>query len=327
MTPLKLQAASLVLLAAALRAVHAHGQVHSVITNYGTYQAADAYQAVDPTSPLRKLNTYGPANFTTPDITCGPGGNTPVANLAQADAGSLVTFDWQDWNSVHPGPVMTYIAECTGGCASFKGDTGNVWVKIDQDGYNPSRGDLAWGEEVIRLEDSIYSVTIPAGLKPGQCILRHEILGLHVAGELYGAQFYPNCLQVEIVKGGTVELPAGIPMPGSYDPYDPGILVQLYTITPTTPNYTIPGGPVLLPGGSGDWAQSEYGGGATSVPLPPPPPPTSISSLPPSSGTSQPTGTAVAKYGQCGGQTWTGSTNCVAGTTCTALNAYYSQCL
>ena len=24
--------------------------------------------------------------------------------------------------------VMTYIAECTGGCANFKGDTGNVWV-------------------------------------------------------------------------------------------------------------------------------------------------------------------------------------------------------
>lgn len=40
---------------------------------------------------------------------------------------------------------------------------------------NPSRGDLAWGEEVIRLESSKYSVTVPAGLKNGQYILRHEV--------------------------------------------------------------------------------------------------------------------------------------------------------
>nr|AAM22493.1 family 61 endoglucanase [Phanerodontia chrysosporium] len=329
MTPLKLQAASLVLLAASLRSVEGHGQVHSVITNYATYPAADAYQAVDPTSPLRKLNTYGPANFTSPENTCGPGGNTPVTPMAKADAGSLVTFDWQDWNSVHPGPVMTYIAECTGGCANFKGDTGNVWVKIDQDGYNPSRGDLAWGEEVIRLEGSKYSVTIPAGLKPGQYLLRHEILGLHVASQANGAQFYPNCLQVEIVNGGNVELPEGIPLPGSYDPYDPGILVQLYKITPTTPNYTIPGGPVLLPGGSGDWAQDVFGTGSVSSSAPAPPPTSFSTSTPLSTISSAPTSSVVlvAKYGQCGGLTYTGPTTCVSGTTCTALNDYYSQCL
>ncbi|SJL04726.1 related to endo-1,4-beta-xylanase [Armillaria ostoyae] len=37
--------------------------------------------------------------------------------------------------------------------------------------------------------------------------------------------------------------------------------------------------------------------------------------------------TAVAVWGQCGGIGWTGSTVCDAGTTCTVLNAYYSQCL
>jgi lytic cellulose monooxygenase (C1-hydroxylating) len=71
MTPLKIQAASLVFLATTLRLVKGHGQVHSVITSSGPYQAADAYQAADPTSPLRKLNTYGPANFTDSEITCG----------------------------------------------------------------------------------------------------------------------------------------------------------------------------------------------------------------------------------------------------------------
>jgi rhamnogalacturonan acetylesterase len=39
------------------------------------------------------------------------------------------------------------------------------------------------------------------------------------------------------------------------------------------------------------------------------------------------TGTAVAKYGQCGGANYSGSTTCVAGSTCTFSNTYYSQCL
>ncbi|KAI0682529.1 hypothetical protein C8T65DRAFT_624476 [Cerioporus squamosus] len=38
-------------------------------------------------------------------------------------------------------------------------------------------------------------------------------------------------------------------------------------------------------------------------------------------------GQPIAKYGQCGGQGWTGSTTCAAGTTCQKLNDYYSQCL
>ncbi|KDR76291.1 hypothetical protein GALMADRAFT_140006 [Galerina marginata CBS 339.88] len=36
---------------------------------------------------------------------------------------------------------------------------------------------------------------------------------------------------------------------------------------------------------------------------------------------------SVAVYGQCGGQTYTGSTVCDAGSTCVYSNAYYSQCL
>ncbi|RFU24712.1 hypothetical protein B7463_g11626, partial [Scytalidium lignicola] len=42
--------------------------------------------------------------------------------------------------------------------------------------------------------------------------------------------------------------------------------------------------------------------------------------------TSQPAGT-VPKWGQCGGQTYSGPTVCAAGSTCTYSNPYYSQCL
>jgi cellulase len=38
------------------------------------------------------------------------------------------------------------------------------------------------------------------------------------------------------------------------------------------------------------------------------------------------TGT-VKKYGQCGGKTYAGATSCESGSTCTAMNDYYSQCV
>jgi len=38
-------------------------------------------------------------------------------------------------------------------------------------------------------------------------------------------------------------------------------------------------------------------------------------------------GPTAPKYGQCGGQGWTGATVCAAGSTCKVSNQYYSQCL
>ena len=43
--------------------------------------------------------------------------------------------------------------------------------------------------------------------------------------------------------------------------------------------------------------------------------------------TSTGSGGNLAEWAQCGGLTWGGSGTCVAGTTCTYFNPYYSQCL
>ncbi|KAF9077616.1 concanavalin A-like lectin/glucanase domain-containing protein [Rhodocollybia butyracea] len=56
-------------------------------------------------------------------------------------------------------------------------------------------------------------------------------------------------------------------------------------------------------------------------------PPTNSTSPPASGPTSGPTGGTSAEWGQCGGIGWKGPTSCVAGTTCVAASAYYSQCL
>ncbi|KAI0275209.1 glycosyl hydrolase family 61-domain-containing protein [Gloeopeniophorella convolvens] len=344
---------SLCVFLSALPAVQGHGQVHTVYTTSpaATWVAADAYANANASSPLRKLNTYGPvSDFTTPEITCGPGGNVPVSVLAEVHAGSVVTFDWGSWSSDHPGPVMTYIASCgSGGCANFKGDSGAVWVKIDQDSYNPNRANLPWGESFLHLTPSQYLVTVPSGLANGEYILRHELLGLHVAGQYMGAQFYPNCLQIKVTNGGSTALPTGIALPGAYDPNDTnGVLVQLWQIEAGLSCYTAPGGTVLLPGATGDWGCATKSGcgytcGATTSTISTVTS-SSISSTTASSSTtskssssstksstssapsSTQTGT-VQKYGQCGGSSYTGPTTCISGTTCTYSNPYYSQCL
>jgi len=43
-------------------------------------------------------------------------------------------------------------------------------------------------------------VTIPATLKPGLYIVRHEILSIHIANR---AQFYPECAHLNITGNGT----------------------------------------------------------------------------------------------------------------------------
>ncbi|KAG8839308.1 hypothetical protein FRC20_006066, partial [Serendipita sp. 405] len=208
--------------------------------------------------PIRKLDTYGPAApFTGTAITCGSGGNNAAAVVAPVAAGSVVTFDWGSWTS-------SYIAACPSGCASFKGESGNVWVKIQQEGYVASRTP-PWAEQLIEQGGQSghgkWSITIPSTLPNGEYILRHEILGLHVAGELNGAQFYPNCVQIKITGGGNVALPSGVAFPGAYQPNDPGILIQLWTVSATNPAYTIPGGPILY--GNGAVATSAANGSSS----------------------------------------------------------------
>jgi cellulase len=110
-----------------------------------------------------------------------------------------------------------------------------------------------------------------------------------------------DCVQIQVTDGGSVQLPTGIPLPGSYNPNDTsGILLQLWQIqaNPSQLFYIAPGGPgecsvllhptlhltlwtVLLPGGTGDWGRATYGGD----PQPP---------LSGSSSASKPTSTATS---------------------------------
>lgn len=131
------------------------------------------------------------------------------------------TLLWDQWNSAHSGPVLDYIARCPNDdCSTFKGDSGAVWVKIGQLAYNPNAAGQPWASDFLRERGAKWDVTIPSGLAPGSYLLRHEILGLHVAGQRFGAQFYPSCTHINIIQGGSTSLPSGVALPGAYDPDD-----------------------------------------------------------------------------------------------------------
>lgn len=131
--------------------------------------------------------------------------------------------------------------------------------------------------------------------------------------------------QLTISGSGTAN-PAGVSLPGAYSASDPGILINIYAPLST---YIAPG-PAVYSGGSTKSAGSPCSGVETGTAPGPPytptggtsPPATSASvpggststttTAPPAGTTSStPGGCTVAKYGQCGGQPYSGCTTCV----------------
>jgi len=115
-------------------------------------------------------------------------------------------------------------------------------------------GELLWTWYVhTRISHSIHQailitlqvdVKIPTDIAPGDYLLRAEVIALHVAGGLNGAQFYPSCYQITVAGSGSAS-PAGVSFPGAYKNTDPGILVDIHAKLST---YIDPG-PTVYAGG------------------------------------------------------------------------------
>lgn len=135
-----------------------------------------------------------------------------------------------------------------------------------------------------------------------------------------------ECAQINVVGGSGTASPQTYSIPGIYKATDPGILINIYSMTPSS-QYTIPGPPVFSCGNNG-------GGGN----------PSSSSAAPPVTSTAKPTSfststvaastssaatggcTPTAQWQQCGGINFTGCKTCAAPYTCKVINDYYSQC-
>ena len=76
------------------------------------------------------------------------------------------------------------------------------------------------------MNGDTYSTHLPNNLAPGQYMVRHEIIGLHIANSPGGAEFYPSCTQIT-VSGNQTGVPGSndtVALPGAYSDTEPGIL-------------------------------------------------------------------------------------------------------
>jgi len=230
--------------------VAAHGTVSGIVvdgTYYEGYNPSMQYMSPPPvliawSTPTDLDNGFVPTtSYNGPDVICHkvatPGGlEAPVA------AGKSVELIWTPWPSSHHGPVIDYMANCNGPCETVDKTT-LKWFKIDQGGLLSGYDPGTWVTDVLIANNNSWTVVIPPDLETGNYVLRHEIIALHAASQVNGAQDYPFCFNLAVTGTGTAS-PAGISAEDFYTPTDPGILFNIYTSFTT---YPIPG-PTLYSG-------------------------------------------------------------------------------
>ena len=239
--------------------VSAHGRVQGIVAGGKWYQGYDpSFQYQDPPPTVigwsipqdQDLGFVAPDAYSNPDIICHKGA-TPAGTSAKVAAGGTVELQWTDWPESHHGPVLDYLAKCSGSCSNAE-KSSLKFFKIDEGGLiDGASSPGKWASDQLIANNQSWTVTIPKSIAPGNYVLRHEIIALHSAGDANGAQNYPQCINLQITGSGS-DSPAGIPATQFYKPTDPGILVNIYT---TMKKYIIPGPPV-------------YGGGSGSSPQP-----------------------------------------------------------
>ncbi|EIW62723.1 glycoside hydrolase family 61 protein [Trametes versicolor FP-101664 SS1] len=226
----------------AVSQVSAHGGVLSYQINGQHYQGFVPYNTpAGQTSIQREWDSYNP--ITTPtdaSLAC----NTNGASLGSAQqsatvpAGSKVTAYWNQWEHAI-GPVMVYMANCNGACTTATPSSLN-WFKIEESGLlSGSLANGQWAQGQLIADNSSWTTTIPASLKAGEYLLRHELLAIHTSNQ---PQFYPECAQLKVTGSGSAQ-PSGsylVKFPGAYKMSDPGVGIDVYS-QPNVYTYQIPG--------------------------------------------------------------------------------------
>ncbi|KAJ6476885.1 glycoside hydrolase family 61 protein [Mycena sanguinolenta] len=232
---------SLVLcLCSILTVVRGHGYVQQITAGSAVYTGylpyTDPYYK-QPQRIVRSIPGNGPVtDLSLIDVQCngwsdgGVIGSTPAPLYATIAAGTTLGLNWTAWPDSHIGPMITYMALAPTNITAWKPGNAAVWFKVAESGKTAAG--LWASTDLLTASNSIYSFTIPAKLKPGQYIIRHEIIALHVAYTYPGAQVYPSCIQVQVTGSGTAFPPASslVAFPGAYTATTPGTQITAYPI-------------------------------------------------------------------------------------------------
>jgi hypothetical protein len=114
------------------------------------------------------------------------------------------------------------------------------------------------------VNGSPVSVTLPTQITPGDYLVRHELIALHLATTVGGAEFYPSCTQIRVGGSQTDTPNQTVSFPGAYTDNDPGIYDP--SVYSNGALYTFPGGPVSNLASPADMSGQLSGNGSSSSP-------------------------------------------------------------
>jgi cellulase len=225
--------------------VSAHGFIQQITTSTGqVYNGWDPISSNTSTPPYPLVawsaSNQGngfvpPSQFNSSNITCHDNA-LPGALHVNVSAGDTLTLKWNEWPVSHVGTVMTYMASCNNTCAEANKDSLS-WVKIDElawlnsTGWEETNLGGTWATDVLIANNFSWIVKIPKRLAAGHYVLRHEIIALHVAEKLDGAQAYPQCVNLRVERGDSTKakhLGSGVRGTKLYGAADEGILVNVH---------------------------------------------------------------------------------------------------
>ncbi|KAJ2923060.1 hypothetical protein H1R20_g14034, partial [Candolleomyces eurysporus] len=98
------------------------------------------------------------------------------------------------------GLMITYLADCGKVLCSKFDSTKPRWCKIHQVGKKPNGGE--WFQANL-MQGGKVSAKLPENIQPGNYLVQHKIITLHLAQNQEGAEFYPACTQLHIGGSGT----------------------------------------------------------------------------------------------------------------------------
>ncbi|KAH9852350.1 glycoside hydrolase family 61 protein [Lenzites betulinus] len=215
--------------------VAAHATFQDMWIN-GVDQGSSCVRLPQSNSPVTSVSTT--------DIACNANA-TPSKGVCSVMPGDAVTVEMHQQpgdrscaneaiGGDHYGPINIYMAKVAD-ATSAVGSSAS-WFKVAEMGLPSSSPDY-WATEVLNDNCGHFTFQVPADIAPGNYLIRAEVIALHVASSVGGAQFYMSCFQVNVGGSGTASPPT-VSFPGAYSAEDPGILINIYQ---QLNSYTIPG--------------------------------------------------------------------------------------
>lgn len=175
-----------------------------------------------------------------------------------------------------------------------------------------------WAAYDLAADNNSWTVTVPSNLASGNYVFRHEIIAVHGASSLDGAQNYPQCVNIAVTGGGSAS-PSGTLGTALYSETDPGIYFNPYV---NLENYTIPG-PALMSGASTHAVTATSGGAGTAAATTAASSSSSSSSAAAAAAT---TSSSVQTAAAVATETWSVATSAAPAATATATATEESSC-